>query len=147
MALHRNPKSRRLYGGKPANPLTCSDSPLLNEADQAQYETLTVGTSRRVCKGPGGQGGFWSYHVYNNTASGATSNLKIYFSNLPNPDPTDATHWKDSGITAIDLTVATTSTQAVRPQDYWEWIKFEATVATSGGTMWCWVRVTEDGQG
>lgn len=147
MALARSPKSRRLFGGKPATPTTTYVNPLDNPADQANAETLTVGTTRRVCKGPGGQGGFWSYHVYNATASGATSNMKIYFSNLPNPDPATAAHWKDSGITAIDLTTTATSTQATRASDYYEWIMFEATAVTSGGTMWAYARVTEDGQG
>lgn len=148
--MARIPKSRRIFGGKNDTAAAANSQrytrELMNEADEAQAETLTVGTTRRVLRGPGGQGGFWSYHINNLSASGATSTLKIYFSNLPNPDPTNSAHWKDSGITAIDLTVVA-ATQATRASDYYEWILFEAIAVTTAGTLWGYARVTEDGQG
>ena len=139
--------SRRIFGGKETAPTTGSARyarPLFEPEDQAVAETLTVATINRMFPGPGQSqhpagGGVWSYHVNNVSPSGATSTLKFYFSNLPDPDPTDATHWKDSGITAIDLTAVAVSF-ATRTADFPLWILAQAVVVTSAGTIWAYVR-------
>lgn len=125
---------RRIFGGK------SGDTTKWNPGDQADAETMAVGTINRVFKGPQGTGGFWSYHVKMASAAGATSAMKFYYSNLPNPDATNADHWVDSGITGVDLT-ATTAVFATKTGVFCEWIKAEATIANSGGTGWAWVRV------
>lgn len=139
MASVRNARSRRIFGGAIAQPAGRYDRQLLNNEDQATAEALAVGTHRRVFPGPKGLDN-WSYFVSVTGAAGAASSLKFYFSNLPNPDPTVAAHWKDSGIAAIDLT-AVAETFATRSGDYPEWVMAEAVVAVSGGSMLAYVRV------
>ena len=137
-------RARRIFGGKESAPETSSltySRPLNNPADMVVAETLPVATTRRCFPGPkGDSGGVWSYHINVVTAAGATSTLKFYHSNLPNPDPTDATHWVDSGITAIDLTSTSADAHATLTGKYPTWIKAEAVVANSTGTIWCYVR-------
>ena len=131
---------RRIFGGGETQPSGKYDRPLTNPADQAVAETLAVGTHRRVFRGPRGDGPHWSFHISRVTACGATSALNFYYSNMPNPDPTNADHWVASGVSAVDLTSATdilTSVTSVTP----EWIKAEAVVANSSGTVWGYVRV------
>lgn len=129
-----NSKVHRIFGG--------DGNESRNEASQAAAETPIVGTTRRVFKGPQKRG-HWSYHLNNLSASGATSTVKFYYSNLPNPDPTIAAHWVDSGITAIDLTVVATS-MATKADVFVEWIKAEAVVVTTAGTLWGYVRSEGD---
>lgn len=142
MAL--NPRSRRIFGGKNDTSAAAAGQrysrELLNEADQTQAETLPVGTVRRLFPGPKSGGtGYWSYHINNLSASGATSTLKFYYSDLPAPDPANAAHWKDSGITAIDLTAVAVSF-ATKTTDFPAWIMAEAIAVTSGGTLWGYVK-------
>lgn len=134
-------RTRRIFGGKETAPPTGTSltyaRPLTNPTDQDAAESLAVGTHRRVFPGPAQGGQDWSYHVSPVTAAGATSTLKFYYSNLPNPDPTNADHWVDSSI-SIDLT-ATTDVHATVAK-YPVWIKAEAVIANSGGTLWAYVR-------
>jgi hypothetical protein len=125
---------RRIFGGKSAD-----GNIAWNTANQADGEALAVGTVRRVFKGPQGFGGFWSYHGKVTSVAGATSTVKFYYSNLPDPDPTNSAHWVDSGITAWDLT-STTAVQATKTGVFYEHIMAEAVVANSGGQLWLWVR-------
>lgn len=129
----------RIFGGKYPQVSGDYTRPLLNPANQTDVETLAVGTTRRLFRGPKGSSNSWSYHVNVVGAAGATSTLKFYYSDLPNPDPTVAAHWKDSGITAIDLASAAVSF-ATKTGDFPEWIMAEAVVATSTGTVWAYVR-------
>ena len=107
-------------------------------SNQALGEALTVATHSRRFKGPQ-RNGNWSYQVKAVSAAGATSTMKFFYSNLPDPDPDTAAHWVDSGITAIDLT-ATTTVHATVTGRFPEWIMAQAFIATSGGTVYCWVR-------
>lgn len=137
--MSRNQNVRRIFGGALAGP-NAYTRPLLNETDQAVAETLAVGTTRRVFKGPVGDGAHWSYHISVVSAAGATSALTFKYSNLPNPDPTNADHWVDSGISPIDLNAAADSFATLGTKSP-EWIMAEAVVANSTGTVWGYVRV------
>jgi hypothetical protein len=128
----RNGQSRRLFGGAEPQPSGKYDRPLRNNAQQATAESLAVGTHRRVMPGPRGAGASWSYFVSVTSAAGATSTLKAYVSNLPEPDPATAAHWEETDV-SIDLT-AEGQTFATRT-DYAEWIKLEAVVANSAGSV------------
>jgi hypothetical protein len=125
-----NSKVRRILGG--------DGTENYNDASQDRPETLPVGTTRRVFKGPTKQG-HWSFHCNVTTGGGATSTLKFYYSDLPNPDLTNANHWKDSGIAAVDLSVAG-ATFGNQADVFPEWIKAEAVVATSPAAGWMYVR-------
>lgn len=139
--------TRRIFGGKePQGTFAEVGSaayarPLNNPADQATAETLAVGTHRRVIPGPAALPGmpWWSYHIDVVTAAGATSALNIFYSWLPNPDPTVAAHWEASGISALDLT-ATTDVAGTIIEKAPAWILFEAVVANSAGTIFGYAR-------
>lgn len=90
-------------------------------------------------KGPKGSGN-WSAHIGNLVASGATSALTVWYSNLPEPDVTNDAHWvQDIGIAAVDLT-AVANTMISKAGCAAEWIRFKPAVAASGGTMFLWYR-------
>lgn len=130
--------SRRIFGGLLPQLTGVYSRELLNPGDQAVAESLAVGTHRRVFPGPGAVEQSWSYHLNPVSAAGATSALNFFYSNLPNPDPTVAAHWVDSGITAINLTVTTPLHGTVFKSALW--IKAEAVIVTSAGTLWMYVR-------
>lgn len=138
-------RTRRIFGGKePQGAVADVGSaayarPLNNPTDQDASETLAVATHYRKFPGPSGLGE-WSYHVNPTSAAGAASALTFWYSNLPDPDPTNAAHWVDSGISSIDLT-ATTDAQASVTGKYFAWIMAKAVVAASTGALWAYVRV------
>jgi hypothetical protein len=129
--------SRRLFG-------LSSDSGARAAGDginQMVGETLPVGTTARMFQGPiGGGSGAWSAHVRVTSAAGAASAMTFGYSNLPNPDVTDDTHWEDSGITPVDLTA--TATKVVRPAGvtYVGWVRVKAVVAVSTGKVVVYTR-------
>jgi hypothetical protein len=128
----------RVFGGKPA--ATATTNPLLNPSDQVVPETVAAGaTHRRVVMGPLGDGAHWSYHVRITTAGGATSSVKAFYSNLPDPDPTNADHWGAAEFT-IDGAVAATSIATLGSKSP-AWIKLEAQAVTSAMSLWGYVRV------
>lgn len=134
-----NANTRRIFGGLPADDGYKAPP---HDATQDDKESVTAGTTvRRVFKGPVGSSGSWSYH-FDVTAGGATSTLKFYFSDLPNPNPATAAHWKDSGITPIDLAVTATGF-VTRTADYPEWIMAEVVAVTSAPSLWLYARVAE----
>lgn len=141
--------TRRIFGGGEPQPTFAQAGsaayarPLNNPADQMTPETLAVGTHRRVIPGPAAQPGqpWWSYFIDVVSAGGATSALNIFYSWLPNPDPTQATHWEASGISALDLT-ATTDVAATVVEKAPAWIMFEAVVAASAATLVGYARVS-----
>lgn len=132
----------RLFGGaEPAAAPTTGQQqyqrPLMNAAGQVVVESVAA-TTRRVFKGPRQHGGY-SLHYKITQAAGAASAAKIYYSNLPNPDPTDSTHWVDSGITAIALDG--TSAAFLTKQDAWpEWVMIEATITSGTAKLWMYSR-------
>lgn len=133
-----NAASKRIFGGKPDNDGYTAPP---HTATQDDHETIAAGTTvRRVFPGP--KTGTWSYHV-DVVAGGATSALKFYFSNLPNPDPANAAHWKDSGIAAINLAV-TGVTFATRTGDLPEWVMAEASAVTSPVNLFAYVKLGGD---
>lgn len=123
---------RRIFGGNSGSPGH------LNIANQAIGETLAIGTHSRKFKGPR-RNGEWSYQAKATSAAGATSTLKFFYSNLPDPDPDTAAHWVDSGISAIDLT-ATTTVFGSLADKFPEWIMAQAVIANSGGDLYVFVR-------
>lgn len=96
-------------------------------------------SNARKFKGPK-NGGRWSAHVNVTAASGATSAMTFGYSNLPDPDPAVDAHWKDSGVTSIDLT-ATGVTFVMKSDVCAEWIRCFPVVVTSAGAMYVWTRV------
>lgn len=106
--------------------------------DQALGETLGVGTVRRMFKGPQ-RNGNWSYGGRATAAGGAGSQLKFYYSDLPEPDPASLTEWVDSGITAVPLT-ATTAFRGDLTGKFPEWILAEVVIGTTPGDVYLWVR-------
>lgn len=134
-----SPNSRRIFGGKPADDGKVYPFPDANS--QATAETLAVGTTRRIFRGPRDATGTWSYHVNVTEAAAATSELKFYFSNMPDPTAATAAHWKDSGITAIDLSTTGTAF-ATRTGDFPEWIMAEAVVVSNTADVWAYVRTS-----
>lgn len=134
-----NTRTRRIFGGALPQVSTRYERPLDNVTDQAVAEALAVGTHRRVFPGPRKAGRSWSYHINPTAAAGAASALSFKYSNLPDPDPTNADHWVDSGITPIDLT-ATTDSFATVVDKAPVWIMAEAVIAVSGGSLWGYVR-------
>jgi hypothetical protein len=127
---------RRIFGGKSGD--AEEGARRYNAQNQVDGETLGVATHSRMFKGPQ-RNGNWSYQGKAVTAFGASSTLKFYYSDLPNPDPTVAAHWVDSGITALDLTSTATFFATVTGK-FPEWIKAEVVGQTSGGTFYLWVR-------
>jgi hypothetical protein len=109
------------------------------EALQTVSETLLVSATAnsRRAKGPK-KGGRWTFHFFNETASGGGSTLSFGYSNLPDPDPTNDAHWVDSGITAIVLTTTATGTFTATANVEAQWIRFKMNVATSAGKVWGW---------
>lgn len=144
-----NSNTRRIFGGAAVQPTFAQVGseayarPLCNPAQQATAESLAVGTHRRVIPGPAGLPGtpWWSYHIDVVSVGGASSALNILYSWLPNPDPTDATHWEASGITALALT-ATTDVSATIIDKAPAWIMFEAVVLTSACTLFGYARAS-----
>jgi hypothetical protein len=132
-------RTRRIFGGAEAQVSGRYERPLLNPSNQDTAEQLAVGTHYRMFPGPRGVGGSWSYHINPTAAAGAASELSFMYSNLPSPDPTNAAHWLDSGITPIDLT-ATTDTFATVTGKAPVWICAKAVIAVSAGSLWAYVR-------
>lgn len=134
--------TRRIFGGGEPQPTFAQAGkaayarPLNNPADQYVAETLAVGTHRRVMPGPKGQAGvpWWSYWIDVVSAGGATSALNIFYSWLPDPDPTNAAHWEASGIAALNLNATTDVSGTITSQGP-PWIMFEAVVAASAATV------------
>lgn len=137
-------RTRRIFGGnEPVGPTTkeAYQRELRNPEDQYVSETLAVGTTRRKFPGPAMSGnGAWSFDIRCTEAGAATSQVKFYFSNMPDPDPATAGHWKDSGITAVDLATVN-SVFTTRTGDYPVWIMAEATVVTNTADVLGYVRV------
>lgn len=140
--MSRNPDhgQRRIFGGGESQPTAGSAvyvRPLLNPNDQAVAESVAA-TTYRTFAGPVGENPHWSYHGYCSQAGGAGSALKFYASNLPDPDPTDATHWGSALHTvAID---ATGAFQATLTSEGYRWFKAEATIASGTAKFWAYVR-------
>jgi hypothetical protein len=128
----------RLFGG-------AADTDGRQEATsqtQRNAELLTVSATAnaRMVKGPKTNGHF-SYHLRNVTASGATSAFTVWYSNLPDPDPTLDADWvQDTTITSVDLTVVANTFINVGNVNA-EWVRFKPVVVTSAGTITLFVRV------
>ena len=140
MANNTNATVRRIFGGGSGSTAAAAEkaAQVWQPSNQAQGEALAVGTHSRRFKGPQ-RNGQWSYQAKATAAAGATSTLKFYYSNLPDPDPATAAHWEDSGIVALDLTSTTTDFGSVADK-FPEWIMAQAVIANSGGSLYLWVR-------
>lgn len=137
----------RLFGGKEPQPTTGKQQyqrPLMNENDQAVVETLAVGTHNRVFPGPRGPYPCWSIHGNITEVAAATSSLKFYYSDLPNPDPGEVSHWKlvdAAKIPTISLDSAD-SRQYTIVNDMFRWIKAEAVVVGNTCDLWLYAMVS-----
>lgn len=142
MAAQTSSSVRRLYG-------VSSDADTraraTSESVQLVGETLAISATAnaRRFKGPK-DGGHFSLFFRNLGASGATSALTLWYSNLPDPDPTDDTHWvQDTTFTTIDLTVANTSYFYNIGNVFAEWFRIKPVVAASAGALVCWARIED----
>jgi hypothetical protein len=122
---------RRVFGGK-------GDPAVWNTQSQEDGETLAIAAHKRMFKGPTVNGNF-SIHGRMTTAAGAASALKLYYSNLPNPDPTNANHWVDSGVAGVPLNVTTPFRVDVTGK-FPEWVMVELTVAAAPGAGYVYAR-------
>ncbi len=122
--------SRRVFGGKPATANgTQADDLNTNTVNQLQAESITATTGRMI-KGPRANG-HYSAHVIVGTGTSPVGTLDVWYSNLPDPDPTNDAHWvKDSSVTDIDLSAAATKMINVGNVNC-EWVRFKVT-RTSG---------------
>ena len=112
----------------------------ISSTTQLLPEALVVGSTSRKIRGPKANGHF-SIHVRNLTASGATSTMTFWYSNLPDPSETDDTHWiQETLITAIDLTVIGNTFYNVGNVNA-EWIRIKTVAVTTAGTLYAYSRV------
>ena len=128
----------RLYGGA----ADTDGRQVAGSTSQRVAEALTVSATAnaRMFHGPK-VNGHWSAFIRNVSASGATSALTVWYSNLPDPDPTSDADWvQDTSITSIDLTVVGNTFLNVGNVNA-EWIRFKPNVATSAGTIFAFIRV------
>ncbi len=97
------PTTKRLYG---YNTNDDARRQATNPSVQAIGEVLPVHATAnaRRFRGPGANG-MWSAHVVVTAVAGATSALTVWYSNLPDPDPTVDAQWSEvTAITDVDLT-------------------------------------------
>lgn len=84
--------TRRVFGVSSLQ--VTRDTTSAGKNSQLVPEVLTVAAVCRKTKGPLGRGsGQWSLHIQNPAASGATSTLTVWYSNMPEPDETNDAHW------------------------------------------------------
>lgn len=103
-----------------------------------QGESLaTSGTAyRRKVRGPceGGRYGFTAI-----PSGGATASMTVWYSHLPNPDPTVDTHWfQDTDLGTVTLTSGTTLGRMVG-NAHATWVRFAVTVTAGTLTISLWV--------
>lgn len=135
-----NAFTKRIYGGTVGADQAARAQ--MGTSNQSILETLTVSATAnaRAFKGPQRNGHF-SAHIRNGAASGATSAITLWYSNLPNPDPAVDTDWvQDTTFTTIDMTVANTSYFVNVGNVNAEWVRIKPSVVTSAGSMYAWVR-------
>lgn len=94
--------TRQLYGGAVGDDPNARASG--GAANQNIFESITT-VARRVMKGPQ-RNGHYSLHVKVGAGTTPAGTLTVWYSNLPNPDPTTDADWvQDTGVSAIDLAV------------------------------------------
>ena len=77
---------------------------MAGSAAQTLAESITATTSR-VCAGSQKTGHF-SYHLLVSAGAAPVGTLTVWYSNLPDPDPTVDGHWvQDASIAAVDLSI------------------------------------------
>jgi hypothetical protein len=65
----------------------------------------------------------------------------VWYSNLPNPDPTVDAHWvQDTGITSIDLSVVANTFLNIGNVNA-EWVRFKVTRSSGTIALYLWARV------
>lgn len=107
-----------------------------NIASQALGESLAVGTDKRKLKGPFRTGRWGFTAIPSGTFTGS---LTVWYSTLPNPDPTVDTHWfQDTDIGTVTLTSGTTVGKLVG-NAMAPWIRFSVTTATGTMVLSLWV--------
>ena len=132
-----NHTTYRIYGGA----ADTDGRQQASDTTQRQPETLQVSATAnaRMFKGPKANG-HWSMFFRNVTASGATSTLTIWYSNLPNPDPTSDADWvQDASIAAVDLTAVGNTMLNVGNVNA-EWIRVKPVCVTTAGTCFAYIR-------
>lgn len=106
---------------------------------QRVKEQVAVTTSRAM-KGPQRNGHF-SYHLQVGTGSSPVGTLTVWYSNLPEPDPTSDADWvQDTGIASVDLSVAANTFVNVGNVNA-EHVRFKVTRTSGTLELSLWARV------
>lgn len=106
---------------------------------QTIKEQVTADTSR-VIKGPQ-RGGHFSYHLSVGAGSAPVGTLTVWYSNLPNPDPTSDADWvQDTTIGSVDLSVVANTFQNAGNVSA-EHIRFKVTRTSGTLELFLWARV------
>lgn len=106
---------------------------------QTMKEQSAVAVSRAI-KGPQRNGHF-SFHYSIGAGSGPTGTLTVWYSNLPDPDPSVDAHWvQDTSIAAIDLAVVANGFVNVGNVNA-EHIRFKANRTAGTVELFLWARV------
>lgn len=131
-----NSTVKRIFGG----PADLRGRHQADSTSQRVAEPLAVGVTARKFKGPKSNG-HMSIMTRVATASGATSTMTFWYSNLPDPDETSDADWSlDTSLTSIDLT-ATGNTFYNAGNVNAEWVRVKVTTVTTAGTIWQFTRV------
>jgi hypothetical protein len=128
-------QSKMLFGG-PGDQLARSSA----GANHQNIPELLTANAFRFMKGPQDGQGFYSFHA--KVAAGTTpvGSLTVWYSNLPNPDPTSDADWvQDAGVAAIDLSVVANTFKTV-PNVIAEHIRFKAAVTSGTISLILWVK-------
>ena len=112
-----------------------SDDPLARASSGPNAQTikeLVAATTGRRVRGPS-QNGHFSYHLMVAAGTAPVGTLTIWYSNLPDPDPTNDAHWvQDTSIASVDLSVVANTFINVGNVNA-EFVRFKVT--RSGGTI------------
>lgn len=135
MSIHTS-QAIRVFGGGVTDQ---GSRAFTNPSNQAVAEVLAVATTSRKVRGPRSNGHF-SYHLSITEASAGASAITVWYSNLPNPDETDDTHWvQDTTIGSIALTSTTTVFGNVGNVNA-EWVRYKAVVAADTASVFLYHR-------
>lgn len=107
-------------------------------AAMAQGEPLGVATHSRKLRGPRQADGHFGFTLIPSGTFSAS--MTVWYSHLPNPDPTVAAHWfQDTDLGTITLTAGTTDGRLVGNVPA-TWVRFSVVVASGTLNLSLWVQ-------
>lgn len=112
-------------------------------ANHQTIPELLTATTSRVTTGPQGtSANAYSFHAIVAAGTAPVGTLTVWYSNLPNPDPTNDAHWvQDTGVTAIDLAVVANTLKTVNASAMH--IRFKVLVTSGTISLILWVKAPE----